>query len=70
MSKRILTLENQFEAQRIKEILDAEGIPHMIRNYHDSAYDGLWQDKRGWGALVADEEYEERILELVKKDKK
>lgn len=66
MSKRILTLDNQFEAQRIKEILDSEGIPHIIRNYHDSAYDGLFTGQQGWGALIADEKYEKRILELVK----
>ncbi|HDZ40690.1 MAG TPA: hypothetical protein ENH59_03295 [Bacteroidetes bacterium] len=66
MTKRILTLENEFEAQRIREILDKEGIPHIIRSYHGSAFDGLYQETRGWGTLIADEEYEERILELYK----
>jgi len=67
MTKRILTLDNQFEAQKIKEILNREGIPHIIRNYHDSAYDGLFVGQQGWGALIADEKYEKRILELLKK---
>lgn len=68
MSKRILTLENQFEATRIKDILDSAGIPHIIRSLHDSAYDGLFQGQQGWGVLEADEEHEKRILELLKKD--
>lgn len=68
MTKRILTIDNQFEAQRIKEILDREGIPHIIRNFHDSAYDGLFQSQQGWGALIADEKYEKRILDLLKKE--
>lgn len=66
MTKKILTLDNEFIAQRIREILDTEGIPHIIRNYHGSAFDGLYQETQGWGALIADEEYEERILELFK----
>jgi len=68
MSKRILTLENQFEAQRIKDILNNANIPYIIRSYHDSAYDGLFQGQQGWGVLEADEKYEKRILELLKKD--
>ena len=67
MSKRILTLDNALEAYRIKDILDSEGIPHIIRTYHDTAYDGLFQGQYGWGALEADEEYEARILELLDK---
>lgn len=66
MVKRILTLENQFEAQRIREVLDREGIPHIIRSYQGSAFDGLYQETKGWGAVLADEEYKERIIELYK----
>ena len=65
MTKKILTLDNEMQAYRIKDILDSEKIPHMIRSYHDAAYDGLFQGQYGWGALEADEEYEERILELI-----
>ncbi|MDT8402857.1 MAG: hypothetical protein RQ743_14320 [Bacteroidales bacterium] len=66
MTKKILTLENEFEAQRIREMLDKEGIPHIIRSYRGSAFDGLYKETQGWGALMADEEYEEKILELYK----
>ncbi|MEE4213667.1 MAG: DUF2007 domain-containing protein [Bacteroidales bacterium] len=66
MTKRIVTLDNEFQAQRIREILDNEGIPHIIRNYHGSAFNGLYQETEGWGAVIADEEYEERIIELFK----
>jgi hypothetical protein len=66
MTKRIVTLDNEFQAQRIREVLDNEGIPHIIRNYHGSAFDGLYQETEGWGAVIADEEYEEKILELFK----
>ena len=68
MPKKILTLENEMHAYRIKDILDGEGIPHIIRSFHDSAYDGLFQGQYGWGALEADEQYEEIILELIEKN--
>jgi len=68
MSKRILIIENAVEAQRIKDILDSAGIPHIIRSFHDSAYDGLFQGQQGWGALLADKKHEKKILELLRKE--
>ena len=65
MDKKIKIFESQFEALKIKDILDSHNIPHMIRSFHDSAYDGLFQTQMGWGALVADEELEEEILKLI-----
>lgn len=66
MNKRIIYLRSEIEAIRIKEILDINEIPHIIRSYHDSAYDGLFQTQYGWGVLEADEKYEVRILNLLK----
>ncbi|HOY30642.1 MAG TPA: hypothetical protein PKW80_02070 [Bacteroidales bacterium] len=66
MNKKILTLNNEFEAMRIKEILDINEIPNMIRSFHDTAYDGVFQSQFGWGVLEADEKDEARILELLK----
>jgi len=60
---KIMTFENEIEAMLLNEILNDKGIPHLIRTYHDSAYDGLWQNQSGWGHLEAPEEYREEILE-------
>ncbi len=65
MNKKILKLTSEFEALKIKDILDSEGIPHMIRSFHDSAYDGMFQTQYGWGVLIADEKDEELILKLI-----
>jgi hypothetical protein len=64
--KKILSLSSEIEAIRIKEILDSNQIPHLIRSFHDSAYDGIFQNQYGWGVLEADEEHEAKILELLK----
>jgi len=64
MSKpvKILMLQNEIEAMLLDEILTEKEIPHLIRSYHDSAYDGLWQSQSGWGHLEASEEFREEIL--------
>ena len=64
--KKILSLSSEIEALRIKEILESSEIPHLVRSFHDSAYDGLFQNQYGWGVLEADESDEDRILKLIK----
>lgn len=66
MNKKILTINSEIEAIRIREILDINQIPHMIQSFHDSVYDGIFQNQYGWGVLVADEQDEERISSLLK----
>ena len=38
---KILMFKNEIEAMLLDEILTEKHIPHMIRSYRDSAYDGL-----------------------------
>ncbi len=58
---KILTFRNEIEAMLLDEILTNNNIPHIIRSYRDSAYDGLWQTPTGWGHIEAPEEYREEI---------
>jgi len=64
MSKpvKILMFKNEIEAMLLDEILIEKQIPHLIRSYHDSAYDGLWQTQSGWGHIEAPGEYADEIL--------
>jgi len=45
--KKILVLDNDVEAQLLDAVLTEEQIPHLMRSYHDRAYDGLWQQQQG-----------------------
>jgi hypothetical protein len=63
MNIKILVLNNEFEAKLLDEILTEMKIPHLIRSYHDSAYDGLWQMQSSWGHIEAPEQYREEILQ-------
>jgi hypothetical protein len=61
---RILVFKNEIEATLLDEILNERNIPHMVRTFHDSAYDGMWQTETCWGFLDADEENKEEILKI------
>ena len=62
---KITILENAIEAQLIGSILDQHNIPHRLRSYHDTAYDGLFQFQKGWGKLYAPQSYRQEILAVV-----
>lgn len=63
---KILVLDNEIEAKLLSGLLSEKSIPHLIRSYHDSVYDGLFQLQSGWGHLEAPEKYREEILKIYK----
>jgi hypothetical protein len=63
---KILTFQNEIEAMLLDEILTEKEIPHLIRTYHDSAYNGLWQTQSIWGHIEAPEEFREEIEQTYK----
>jgi hypothetical protein len=62
--EKIFVIKDQGEASFLDMILDERNIPHLIRSYHDSAYDGLFQMQKGWGVLYAAEEHRDVINSL------
>jgi len=62
----VTILENIVEAQLLESILAAENIPHRIRSYYDTAYNGLFQFQMGWGQISAPLVYKQKILEILK----
>ena len=63
--EKITSLENIVEAQLIESILKEKGIPHRIRSFHDTAYDGLFQLQKGWGEIYGPKELKEEILDVM-----
>lgn len=62
---KIAILKNDIEALLIESILKERAIPHMLRSYHDTAYDGLFQTQKGWGEVRSPEPYKEEIIEII-----
>ena len=62
---RVAILENEIESCLLDSILNERGIPHLLRSYHDTAYDGLYQTQKGWGHVSAPRAYCEEIQEIL-----
>ncbi len=66
---KVATLENSFEAEVIKDALENEEIPTMIRSFHDTAYNGIYILQKGWGNVLVPEDLKdkaERIIHAIK----
>jgi hypothetical protein len=68
---RVCVLENRFEADVISDALEKEDITFIIREFRDTAYDGLFIPQLGWGeVMVSDAEADraEKIIGEIRKD--
>jgi hypothetical protein len=63
--RKIAVLDNMVEAQILDSMLNEQEIPHVMRTYHDSAYDGLFQVSMGWGHVEAPEGHRAEILAIL-----
>ncbi len=63
---KVAVLDNTIEAQLIDSILNEQNIPHQIRSYHDTAYNGLFQFQKGWGELCAPLSYKREVFEILR----
>jgi len=63
--RKIAVLDNMVEAQILDSMLGEQKIPHMMKTYHDSAYDGLFQVSKGWGHVEAPEVHRPEIMAIL-----
>ena len=63
--QKIAVLDNDFEAQMLESILKEREIPHLLKSYHDTAFDGLYQTQKGWGHISSPDQYAEEIKEIL-----
>ncbi|MHB8078010.1 MAG: hypothetical protein ACYDIE_01970 [Candidatus Krumholzibacteriia bacterium] len=63
--EKIAVLNDEMQAQLLEAVLTDRGIPHVLRTYHDSAYDGLFQTQKGWGVVLAAPEHRAEILAVI-----
>jgi len=63
--KKIVVLDNEIQARLMDSILTERDIPHRMRSYHDSAYDGIFQTQKGWGIIQAPLQFKEEILSIM-----
>lgn len=63
---RIHTIESIFEMDMLKDALEKEGIDYSVKEYKDTAYDGLFILQKGYAALFVKEKDKETALTIVK----
>lgn len=63
--EKITTLQDEIQATALEGELKARKIPYLIRSYHDSVYNGIYQQSKGWGIVEAPIEYKDEILEIL-----
>lgn len=63
--EKIAVIDNEFEAGLLEEILRDQSIPFLLKSFHDTAYDGLFQSQKGWGAIYAPAAFREVILDTL-----
>ena len=62
---RIVGLDNEIQARLVDGILAERRIPHILKSYHDSAYDGVFQNSSGWGHIEAPASFRDEIIAIV-----
>ena len=68
---RVCTLENRFEADVISNALEKEDITFIIREFRDTAYNGLFIPQLGWGEVMvpdAEADKAEKIIDNIRKN--
>ena len=64
--KKIHVIDNIFEMDMIKDALEKEDIEYTIREYKDTAYDGLFVLQKGYASLLVREKDVESAKSIVK----
>lgn len=62
--ERIINLDNEVIANLLESILQEREIPHIIRSFHDSAYDGLFAYQQGWGYIESLPQHKDEIMQI------
>lgn len=63
--EKIAVLDSEVQAELVDSVLDEQNIPHLMRCYHDSAYDGIFQTQAGWGQIEAPAAFRNEILAVI-----
>ncbi len=63
--EKVAVLDNEVLAELLDSMLTEREIPHLMRSYRDSVYDGLFQTAAGWGHIEAPPEYRTQVLAVL-----
>ena len=62
---KVKTVENEFEADIIRDALEKEDIPVLVRSFRDTSFDGIFIPQKGWGIILVPEEHREKAKNVI-----
>jgi hypothetical protein len=68
--EKIAVLDSEVQAELVDSVLSERGIPHLLQCYHDSALDGIYQARSGWGHIEAAADSRDEILAVIEELKR
>jgi hypothetical protein len=68
--EKIAVLDSEVQAELVDSVLSERGIPHLLQSYHDSALDGIYQARSGWGHIEAPGDSRDEILAVIEELKR
>jgi len=68
--KNLYKPHNEAEAIALKQILADHNITAVVQTFHDTAYDGIFQQQYGWGVIKVSEADFVRAEEIIDEWKK
>jgi hypothetical protein len=61
----VRTVEDQFAADVMRDALEKEGIPVLVRSFSDTSFDGIFIAQKGWGMILVPKEFHNRARHIV-----
>jgi methionyl-tRNA synthetase len=62
---RVKTVEDRFEADIIKDALEKENVPVLVRSFQDTSFDGIFIPQKGWGIILVPEEHRDKAKYII-----
>jgi hypothetical protein len=62
----VKTVDDQFAAEVIRDALEKEGIPVMVRSFSDTSFDGIFIPQKGWGLILVPGQFRIKAENIIK----
>ncbi len=62
---KVKTIDNQFEADVLKDAMEKEGIPVLVRSFQDTMFNGIYIPQKGWGIIEVPDDFRERAKKII-----
>ena len=64
---KVKTVDDQFESDVIKDALEKENIPVLVRSFRDTSFDGIYIPQKGWGVILVPEAFRVKAKYIIEK---